>query len=105
MSEPEEPEDCCWRGRCAIHRTPGPWTVGKNNEILYGSGRYNIVETDSGVYPPGPADARLIAAAPEMLAALQAVAREDRQGAVQFLTNATAALVLEAITLALHGRR
>lgn len=35
-----------------------------------------IVTTDSGVYGPSPADARLIAAAPDLLAALKALVAE-----------------------------
>ena len=67
--------------------TPGPWFVeyGKNHEQhrVYGicavqkhpnsSHHTTIVETDGGYYPPDFADARLIAAAPDLLAALELV--------------------------------
>ena len=71
--------------------TPGPWTIRRRADQLPDSieGIYAgtppldedgepgwwelpvIVETDSGVYPPRLADARLIAAAPELLAELK----------------------------------
>lgn len=63
--------------------TPGPWVIGDKGEsaphtshILGGGHKVCTVES----YPystTGKADARLIAAAPELLAALQAVSRLD----------------------------
>jgi hypothetical protein len=42
-----------------------------DRELTVVSHRIRIVETDSGYYPPRAADARLIAAAPDLLAALK----------------------------------
>lgn len=53
--------------------TPGPWTWNDSDQLTAGS--VLIVETDSGVYPPHGADRLLIAAAPELLAALQIAQR------------------------------
>jgi hypothetical protein len=41
-----------------------------DRDLTVTSHRIRIVETDSGYYPPRAADARLIAAAPDLLAAL-----------------------------------
>ena len=52
--------------------TPGPWTVVAIDWAETGNARFEI----KGIRRTGMADARLIAAAPEMLAALQAVLAE-----------------------------
>ena len=59
--------------------TLGPWEVryGHDSDAdrvygIYAANGERVVETDSGVYPPETPDARLIAAAPEMLAAIKA---------------------------------
>ena len=59
--------------------TPGPWKVEVNPDdvsevwgIVSAEGK-EIVETDAGFYPPSLNDARLIAAAPELLEALRVV--------------------------------
>ena len=52
--------------------TPGPWTVVAIDWAETGNARFEI----KGIRRTGMADASLIAAAPEMLAALQAVLAE-----------------------------
>jgi hypothetical protein len=60
--------------------TPGPWYWNDQDQMVsevledidyFGPTQIVIIETDSGVYPPRGQDRRLIAAAPELLAALQ----------------------------------
>lgn len=60
--------------------TPGPWrfairTSYPNGHVngIWGANGEEIVVTDSGYYPPTIADAHLIAAAPELLAAAKDV--------------------------------
>jgi hypothetical protein len=65
--------------------TPGPWTLGASREILGrafdGSAR-NICDTVRGGSPEAAeANARLIAAAPEMLDALKAVLKIESMDA------------------------
>lgn len=58
-----------------MSHTPGPWriemgTLSDEKDCVYGiysADDQRIVETDSGVYPPSLADARLIASAPDLL--------------------------------------
>src|SRR4051812_44896320 len=76
-----------------LTHTPGPWEWDwENTDNLYGRGAVQkarekrakggfnwpdgeaIVQTDSRVYGPNDADAALIAAAPDLLAALKAIA-------------------------------
>jgi len=61
--------------------TPGPWTFEPRLEYenghclgIFGPNGEEIVVTDSGYYPPKLADAHLIAAAPDLLAALKELA-------------------------------
>ena len=49
--------------------TPGPWRWNDSDELEAADGAI-VVETDSACYPPYGADRDLIAAAPELLAAL-----------------------------------
>lgn len=64
-----------------MKHTPGPWAAEIINEPGIGDRVYGIkatsgtqiVETDSGYYPPNIHDARLIAAAPEMYDLLTAL--------------------------------
>ena len=56
----------------SAQHTPGPWTVVAIDWAETGNARFEI----KGIRRTGMADARLIAAAPEMLAALQAVLAE-----------------------------
>ena len=53
--------------------TPGPWHVGKRggNPAIYGKDGTEVAEILHGLTPEWRANARLIAAAPEMLEALQ----------------------------------
>ena len=50
--------------------TPGPWTVRPNN--AYGLNRYTVEIGDARIDTPNKANAALIAAAPELLEALEA---------------------------------
>jgi hypothetical protein len=56
--------------------THSPWHLGKRagNPAIYGKDGTEIAEIFQGLTPEWRENARLIAAAPEMLAALQAVA-------------------------------
>ena len=56
----------------SAQHTPEPWTVVAIDWAETGNARFEI----KGIRRTGMADARLIAAAPEMLAALQAVLAE-----------------------------
>jgi hypothetical protein len=83
--------------------TPGPWSVDfvakypDKPKVVYGIQSADgtvIVETDAGFYPPREADARLIAAAPEMLAELQNIItanihQEDRRRIEEVIAKAT----------------
>jgi len=53
--------------------TPGPWHMGKRggNPAIYGKDGTEVAEILHGLTPEWRGNARLIAAAPEMLAALE----------------------------------
>lgn len=92
--------------------TPGPWTWGEDGNLYNAAelaawnafmandmkgdwvGRSPIVQTDGGHYGPYNADRALIAAAPEMLAALveilEAVRDNDMFRVGQYVTTAIA---------------
>lgn len=90
-----------------MSHTPGPWrfeirTDYPNDHVngIWGPGGEEIVVTDSGYYPPTIADARLIAAAPDLLAALKFALTADSGFACPA---ATEAVLLAAIAKA-EGR-
>ena len=64
-------------GGCCVKHTPGPWEVGSTIE----SGTQAIIHDGDSVLailttiPPNPANARLIAAAPDLLDALNEMTR------------------------------
>lgn len=66
----------------AQKQTPGPWEFGKERRWLHHQGKSptgigysdTILKIDDDAFRPSDADARLIAAAPDMLAALKALA-------------------------------
>lgn len=71
--------------------TPGPWAVGNTDPLLFGKSQGNRTEPLGFVYGPALpekselgrralANALLIAAAPELLEALQGVLHEYRDG-------------------------
>jgi hypothetical protein len=69
--------------------TPGPWHLGKRggNPAIYGKDGTEVAEILHGLTPEWRANARLIAAAPDMLAALQSLTHpmasdEDLQNAL-----------------------
>jgi hypothetical protein len=69
--------------------TQGPWHLGKRggNPAIYGKDGTEVAEILHGLTPEWRANARLIAAAPEMLAALQSLTHpmasdEDLQNAL-----------------------
>lgn len=67
-------------------RTPGPWKAEFRNgwcDGIIGPDGHDIVKTDSGVYPPNEADAHLIAAAPELLAACEATLNSLEESCVE----------------------
>ncbi len=75
--------------------TPGPWHLGKRagNPAIYGKDGTEIAEILQGLTPEWRANARLIAAAPEMLAALQSLTHpmasdEDLQNALAVIAKA-----------------
>lgn len=83
--------------------TPGPWTWGEKFEGLYGSGRDNIV-LNHGAYDGmwleygkrQDANARLIAAAPDLLAALELVAQHGRIDDSEHRMNVVGAAIAKA---------
>ena len=58
------------------NHTPGPWIVGRiNPDTIYGgTQQFTLAELD-GIYPEKNANARLIAAAPELRDALELLER------------------------------
>jgi hypothetical protein len=75
--------------------TPGPWHLGKRggNPAIYGKDGTEVAEILHGLTPEWRANARLIAAAPEMLAALQSLTHpmasdEDLQNALAVIAKA-----------------
>jgi len=52
--------------------TPGPWMVGHFNDVRTGDGYRSLANVSSSFELPAEANARLIAAAPELLEALEA---------------------------------
>lgn len=56
-----------------MNHTPGPWTVGAASWSEDGNAQYELVGVKSLCAP----DARLIAAAPELLAALEEIIDDD----------------------------
>ena len=74
--------------------TPGPWQIadGESRRVyLINHGRDAVGET---VYTDtrNPADARLIAAAPDLLAALQSLINDQRDANLPILSQARAAI-------------
>jgi hypothetical protein len=76
--------------------TPGPWHLGKRggNPAIYGKDGTEIAEILHGLTDEWRANARLIAAAPEMLEALQSLTHpmardEDLQNALAVIAKAT----------------
>jgi hypothetical protein len=75
--------------------TPSPWHLGKRggNPAIYGKDGTEVAEILHGLTPEWRANARLIAAAPEMLEALQSLAHpmasdEDLQNALAVIAKA-----------------
>ena len=56
--------------------SPGPWDFCKFDYSIYRVGEWTCVASFSDAYLPTPADARLMAAAPELLEALELMLRE-----------------------------
>ena len=74
--------------------TPGPWRIANGEDrrvYLINHGRDAVGET---VYTDtrNPADARLIAAAPDLLAALQSLINDQRDASLPILSQARAAI-------------
>ena len=72
--------------------TPGPWTTDSHGDIS--SGSEPIAYPYMLAHGHGPANARLIAAAPALLAALELIVRDAAEG------NSQAYIRLEALTAA-----
>lgn len=51
--------------------TPAPWTVGHFNDVRSSDGYHSIANVSSAFELPAKANARLIAAAPDLLSALE----------------------------------
>ena len=83
--------------------TPGPWTWGDNFRGLYGSGQDNEIlchEPYEGMWlnfsKSMEANARLIAAAPDLLAALELVAQHERIDDSEHRMNVVSAAIIKA---------
>lgn len=67
-----------------VEHTPGPWELfepsAEETTQLIGNGTIHIADIYMTDFPAGAADARLIAAAPELLAALEALVDSDYKG-------------------------
>ena len=81
--------------------TPGPWGV-LFDSCLHCGGEWVITGPPSGAHGQfaNEADARLIAAAPEMYEVLKAIAFEGAGGSFRHLTSENAAKALAAIAKA-----
>ena len=85
--------------------TPGPWTVGDEDSplLLSGDGTYvaQVISRDEtgALRPSHAADAALIAAAPDLLAALQMI-EEVASGRVPLVNNWVASVARAAIAKA-----
>lgn len=83
--------------------TPGPWRVSTENDLVFGAVQGNGLEPIGFVYGPShhgdreAADARLIAAAPDMLASLVVV---RRSAGWPYMSAETHALIETAIAKA-----
>lgn len=65
------------------NHTPGPWSVGKDTRII-GANSQRVAVADDNELTPGMANARLIAASPDLLAALIAFRDGGPQGGQNF---------------------
>lgn len=85
-----------------MKHTPGPWHVGKSLRII-GANSQRVAVCDDNEATPGMDNARLIAAAPDLLAALESTVKEierlrhytsgmDAQRAYTIAENASAAI-------------
>ena len=61
--------------------SPGPWDFCKSDYSIYRVGEWTCVASFSDAYLPTPADARLMAAAPEMLRLLRVLVPMSESGA------------------------
>ena len=67
-----------------VEHTPGPWWLGKNIGVVFGSDGHAIQTAGENVGSEGYANARLIAAAPDLLAAAQRInGRRERDQAIE----------------------
>lgn len=86
--------------------TPGPWAIDSRNGSCYvvaPDAATTVAEVKLPTDEQGDADARLIAAAPDLLAALKAVVTPQAGGAFRNLTGENAMRALDAIQKA-EGR-
>ena len=59
-----------------LQHSPGPWMFDELDYAIYGGDDWPCVASFSDAYLPTPADGRLMAAAPELLEALELMLRD-----------------------------